>query len=265
MSRAAHVRLVHSLLRAQLITSSRHRFFLDSHGALADGSLTPGEWDTRWNSLSAVSPLHSQDPAGQLLRLRHTALGSSGGYPPWRNGLAAGVAALLLSLPWAVSQFWRNPLYDSLPQLFTAAGGLLGLWWFSAFSYGYLYPWLRGTGPLGKAACAFVMAWPLQLGLLIADLGGSFGQVSALLILLTAQNALVTLGLGLYWEARMVRAAGLPWGQIRNFRRLSSLAVPTSAVLVAAVTAIATVLAGSWATSFTHPSDKPQSVVGGSP
>ncbi|MFG2265176.1 hypothetical protein [Streptomyces sp. NPDC048720] len=265
MSRLAHVRLIHSLLRAQLMASSRHRFFRDSQDSLADGSLTPGDWDTRWNSLSAVSPFPSRDPAGQLLRLRYTALGSSGGYPPWRNGMATGAAALLLSLPWAVAQYLTNPLYDSLPELFTAAGGLLGLWWFSAFSYGYLHPWIRGTGPLGKAACVFVVVWPLQLGLLVEDLDANFNQAAVWIMFLTAQNTLVTLGLGLYWEARMVRAAGLPWGQIRNFRRLSSLAVPSTTVLVAAATAVATVLGSSWATSFTPPSDKPAAVVGASP
>ncbi|WP_189929550.1 hypothetical protein [Streptomyces sulfonofaciens] len=265
VSRAAHVRLTQTLLRTQLLARSRHRFFRDSLMSLADGSLAPSAWDARWHSLSETSPSQRADPAGRLRRLKNTALGTSGGFPPWRNGLACATAAALLSLPWTVSEFWSSGVFASLPQTLTAAGGAPGLWISAGFCYGYLHPWLRGVGPLGRSGCLFAVLWPLQVLLLLIDLTGPPGGVARVVCVLTAQHLLVALGLGLYWEVRMVRAAGLPWGHIRNFRSLSSLAVPTTTVLVAAVTAVATVLAGSWATSLTDQQDTSPTVVNNAP
>ncbi|MER7898639.1 hypothetical protein ABTX62_21660 [Streptomyces sp. NPDC096046] len=70
---------------------------------------------------------------------------------------------------------------------------------------------------------------------------------------LAGQTFVVCMGLGLAWEWWLARAAALKWSQVRNFRRLSSITVPLGTVLVAAVTAFATVVAGAWAQQELQP------------
>ncbi|MFD8542585.1 hypothetical protein [Streptomyces sp. NPDC059649] len=125
--------------------------------------------------------------------------------------------------------------------------------------------------PTDKVAAQLRHA-PSDIGYVIPNLPGGYAAAhprdwepqlpkGAPALLLTAQTLLVALGLGLYWEARLVRTAGLPWGHIRNFRRLSSLAVPTTTLLVAVVTAVATALAGAWGTALTPPTETPPAAV----
>ncbi|MFJ9420286.1 hypothetical protein ACIRPT_39980 [Streptomyces sp. NPDC101227] len=258
LSGPAHARLMRSLVRAQLLATSRQRFLRESHAALADGSLTADEWDSRWRALGGDS---SSGPAGASLRTRSTALGTSAGIPAWDNGGVGATASMLLSLPWTISQVWTSPYYVGIPQAVTAVGGATGLWVFFGFGYGYLYPWLRGVEPIGKALNMFVVQWLLQLLLLLAGMDGDFTQMAVPILLVSVQSLLVALGLGLYWEFRLVRTAGVPWGDIRNFRRLSSLAVPTTTVLVAVITAVATALAGAWGTALAQPSETPPAAV----
>jgi hypothetical protein len=255
VSRAAHVRLVQALVRTQLLAQGRRRFVRDSAGRLADGTLTPTAWDAQWRTLGGAAV---GDPAGQTARLRRAALGTPGGSAPWDNGVAGALIASLFALPWLVSMWWRSPVQPGLPMLITV-NAQLAVWAAAGFGYGYLYPWLRGRDPMTKAAAATAATLPVQLLIACSSFNGSpedlhrLNQLAGVGLIVTGQCVLVGLGLGLAWEARLVRAAGLPWNHVRDFRRASSLVVPSTTILVAAVTTLATVFASSWATSLTTP------------
>lgn len=137
------------------------------------------------------------------------------------------------------------------------AGAATWVWLAHGFVYGYLYPWIRGRGPVSKAGWLWAVMAPVQLLLLWPRLRLPFDQTALTVCLLLAQSAVMALGLALYWEVRLIHRADLLWGHVRNFRRLSSLAAPVSTVLVAAVAAAVTVLASSWAGDLTAPEVPP--------
>ncbi|MCX5331380.1 hypothetical protein [Streptomyces sp. NBC_00140] len=235
---AAHNRLVHALLKNQTLTAGRREFLTTSRTELAEGTLTAREWSKRWRGLGAraTAPRHTEN-------LRRAALGTSGGRTTLSNGAAAGMLLMVLSVPW-MAYTVPTPLSDDYPydtQLWAYALR----WAVYGFVYGYVYSWLRGGSPIGKALCLLAVVLPAELAQLLYR--GLVPKDFAVSLLLTTGNCLaVFLVLGLYWEARLVRAAGLRWGQIRNFRSLSTAAVPATTVLVASATALATAMVGVW-------------------
>ncbi|MFF8931493.1 hypothetical protein ACF1AO_29980 [Streptomyces longwoodensis] len=251
---AAHARLLHSLARALLYAEGRHRFLTTSRGTLADASVSPGQWEETWRSLRAPT---AADAAMETAWLRSVALGGSGGRTAWSNGVAAAAVCALLTLPWTAWPAWHGRGYSGLPETVTVAGGTTAVWLAHGFTYGFLYPWIRGRGPVSKAGWLWAVVTPVQLLLLRPRLRLPFDQVALTVFLLLAQSAVMALGLALFWEVRLVHRADLLWGHVRNFRRLSSLAAPVSAVLVAAITAAVTVLATAWADNLTTPEQTP--------
>ncbi|MGV9455163.1 hypothetical protein [Streptomyces sp. NPDC003635] len=251
---AAHARLVNSLARALLFAEGRHRFLTASRGTLADAAVTPEEWQQRWHSLRAPT---APDAAREAARLRAAALGGSGGTAAWANGVVAALVSGLLTAPWTAWPAWHGRGYSGLPEAVTVAGAATWVWLAHGFVYGYLYPWIRGRGPVSKAGWLWAVMAPVQLLLLWPRLRLPFDQTALTVCLLLAQSAVMALGLALYWEIRLIHRADLLWGHVRNFRRLSSLAAPVSTVLVAAVAAAVTVLASSWAGDLTAPEVPP--------
>ncbi|MFC8664054.1 hypothetical protein [Streptomyces sp. NPDC057199] len=239
----AHNSRIHALLKNQTLEASRREFLTTSRTALAEGGLTVREWSARWKALGALGP-HGKAPQ-QSVALRLAALGTSGGRDAWRNGVAGAVLLTVLSLPW---------LFYTLPSLLSATYELddgLEVWIYAlrwslyGFVYGFAYSLVRGGTPLGKAMCLLAVVLPAELTqLLYRSLEPDDFGIS--LLLTTGDCLAVFLVLGLYWEARLVRAAGLRWGQIRNFRSLSAVAVPATTVLVAVATALATAMVGVW-------------------
>ncbi|MCQ4208305.1 hypothetical protein [Streptomyces longispororuber] len=242
-----HTRAVHRLLKHQTLDAGRRTFLTGSHTKLADGDLSSRAWSVRWRELGGRSD-GGKSPHQRWQVLRSVALGSSGGRPAWRNGVAAATLLAVLSLPWSA--------YTLAPKVVEISGGeftkAVAVWstplrWpLYGFLYGYFYSWLRGGTPLGKAMCLLAVVLPAELTALLHQ-GKDPGEFAITLLLTTGDCLAVFLVLGLYWEARQVRAAGLRWGQIRNFRSLSTLAVPATTVVVAAATALATALVGFWA------------------
>lgn len=255
LSGAAHTRLTHSLARSLLYAEGRHRFLSASRGNLGDASVRPEEWERTWRSLRDPT---AADAARETARLRSVALGGSGGWPAWSNGVAAAAASAVLTLPWSAWPAWRGRGYSGLLEVVTVAGGTTCVWLAHGFVYGYLYPWIRGSGPVAKAGRLWAAMAPVQLLLLWPRLRLPLDQAALTVFLLLAQTAVLALGLALYWEVRLVHRADLLWGHVRNFRRLSSLAAPVSTVLVAAVTAAVTVLATAWADQLTTPQTPPR-------
>ncbi|MEV0443286.1 hypothetical protein AB0I46_30620 [Streptomyces spectabilis] len=254
LSGAAHARLLNSLARALLFAEGRHRFLTSSRGTLADTSLPADSWEEKWQSLRRPT---AADAARETARLKGVALGGSAGRAAWSNGVAAAAATALLTLPWTAWTAWQAEGYSGVPESVTVAGAPTCVWLAHGFTYGYLYPWLRGNTPVGKAGWLWAVMSAVQLLLLVPRLRVPQGPTALSVFLILAQSTVMALGLALYWEMRLVRRADLLWGHIRNFRRLSSLATPVSAVLVAAVAAVATVLATTWASNVTAPVDTP--------
>ncbi|MGW0651775.1 hypothetical protein ACWD4T_23655 [Streptomyces umbrinus] len=262
-SSQAHTRRMQSLLKDQTLAAGRRQFLVSSRTALAEGELTVSQWSARWRALNGLSGQRS-------LAIRLAALGTSGAQGAWRNGVVAGGLLAVLSLPWFVL---------TLPSYLSGIGYLRDLpfivdalsysarWPLYGFLYGYAYAWLRGRTPLAKAMYLLSVVLSTELAqLLYQDLDPD--QFGTRLLMSTGNCLAAFLILGLYWEARLVRAAGLRWGQIRNFRSLSTLAVPATAVLVAVATALATAVVGVWVSpnggSPTDPPKEPASVTSSS-
>ncbi|MGW0579162.1 hypothetical protein ACWD25_25070 [Streptomyces sp. NPDC002920] len=246
----AHNRRMHALLKDQTMEASRREFLTTSRTALADGELTAREWSARWRKLGALGARSTAPQHSVALRL--AALGSSGGRGAWRNGVAGAALLTVLSLPWL--SYTLPPLLSVISQV----DSIVEVWAYAlrwslyGFVYGYAYSWVRGGSPLGKAMCLLAVVLAAELAQLLYR--GLKPDAFGISLLLTTGNCLaVFLVLGLYWEARMVRAAGLRWGQIRNFRSLSTIAVPASTVVVAAATALATAMVGVWVAPGSSP------------
>ncbi|MCF3119814.1 hypothetical protein IPZ68_08840 [Streptomyces arenae] len=254
LSGAAHSRRMAALARALLFAEGRHRFLTSSRAALADASQSAETWDEKWRGLKRPT---AADAARETERLRATALGGSAGRAAWANAVAATAATALLTLPWTAWTLWQSDGYSGIPEAITVGGGAACVWLAHGFTYGYLYPWLRGNTPVTKAGWLWTVMSAVQLLLAVPRLQVPSGATTLSVFLLLAQSTVMALGLALYWEIRLVRRADLLWGHIRNFRRLSSLATPVSAVLVAAIAAAVTVLATAWANDVTAPVDTP--------
>ncbi|MEV7194426.1 hypothetical protein AB0N81_21840 [Streptomyces sp. NPDC093510] len=251
---AAHTRLVSALARALLFAEGRHRFLTSSRATLADTSLPANTWDDTWQSLKQPT---ASDANRETTRLRADALGGSAGRTAWVNGVAATAATALLTAPWTIWTALQAHGYSGVLEVVTVAGGPTCVWLAHGFTYGYLYAWLRGNSPVVKAGWLWGVMSAVQLLLLVPKLQVPGESTALSVFLLLSQTAVMALGLGLYWEIRLVRRADLLWGHIRNFRRLSSLATPLSAVLVAAIAAAVTVLATAWANDVTAPVETP--------
>jgi hypothetical protein len=246
---STHNRCMHALLREQTLAAGRREFLLASRTGLAEGEMSDRQWRARWQELGALGPRATAPHRSVALRL--VALGTGGGNNAWRNGVAAAVLLGVLSLPWLVYYLpWRLDLEHSLtldmdfilPGLGVAVPMALH-WPLYGFVYGYVYSWLRGGTPLGKALCFMAVVLPCELAQLLHQ-EMEPGEFRFLVLFAVGHCLVVFLLLGLYWEARLVRAAGLRWGQIRDFRSLSALAVPATTVFVAVVTALVTAFMG---------------------
>ncbi|MEV5612295.1 hypothetical protein [Streptomyces sp. NPDC052225] len=259
---AGHTRAVHRLLKDQTLAAGRRTFLGGAHSALADGTLTARQWSARWRELGGRAE-GGKSPQQRWQEVRAAALGSSGGRTAWRNGIAAATLLAVLSLPWTAYTLPSKVVgIDSGEAAEGVAVWSTALRWpLYGFVYGYLYSWLRGRTPLGKAMCLLAVVLPAELASLLYQ-GMEPAEFGIKLLLTSGDCLAVFLVLGLYWEARQVRAAGLRWGQIRNFRSLSTLAVPATTVVVAVATALATALVGFWAVPDQTAEQTPPPVTG---
>ncbi|MHC3472375.1 hypothetical protein ACYF6T_27275 [Streptomyces sp. 7R007] len=244
-----HNRLVHALLKDQALAAGRREFLTASRAGLASGDLSTREWSRRWASLGGLGARGTSPQRSAALRT--VALGTSGGRSGLRNGVAGAATLALLTVPWL--SYTLPPLLGQVQDIQNVEAWAYCLRWpLYGFVYGYAYSWLRGDGPIGKALCLLAVVLPVELAQLLHQ-GLEPGRFVVSLLITTGNCLAVLLVLGLYWEARLVRAAGLRWGQIRNFRSLSAVAVPATTVLVAAATTLATTMVGAWITPDTGP------------
>ncbi|MFC6534940.1 hypothetical protein [Nonomuraea rubra] len=185
------------------------------------------------------------------------ALTTLSGRTPWQNGLASLGVGALLSLPYSVVRIAESVRgqQSSATELAAAALALLSLPVLSMV-FGYFYPRVRGTHPIAKSLAFFLTALLVELPTYVYTLvmatiaqtglpepGQPTADEALIGVLVAVGNiAVVSIGLGLWWEWRLMWLAGEPWGRIRDVRTLRALAAPLAAVAIAIATTAATAL-----------------------
>ncbi len=231
-----HRELIRSALHRRLLLVAEQELYRVGRGKIGTGDLTMADFDDRRHELESALRRHGDHP--------ETAFATAAGCTPWHNGVHAFVVSLLLSLPFLF--VYGLPTGVDLSSFVFEARSLIALPAFG-FVFGYFYPRIRGTQPMTKAlhlmAAALVTELSGYLSALVEpDLGPYVkAQVVAIVV---GEVALVSIGLGLYWEWRVMHLAGEPWGRVRNIRTLRSLATPLLAVVIAVATTVATSAAG---------------------
>lgn len=231
-----HRDLVRGALHRRFLRTSEQEVYRVGRQRLATGELSLEDFDRQRSALAQDLEADGHHP--------ETAFATAGACSPWHNGFHAFVVSLLLSLPFAF--VYGLPEGDDLSTYLFDSRYLFTLAAFG-FLFGYFYPRLRGTQPMTKALYLMAAVLVTELSAYIAalvdpDLSGLDKLVVVAIV--TGQVALVCIGLGLYWEWRLMHMAGEPWGRVRNVRSVRSLATPLLAVVIAAGTTAATSAAG---------------------
>ncbi|WP_113703274.1 hypothetical protein [Nonomuraea lactucae] len=231
-----HRELVRVALHKRLLLISEQELYRIGRGRIGAGEMSMADFDAQRHDLEVALQRHGRDP--------ETAFATAAGCSPWVNGIYGFVVGMLLSLPFAFLYGWPSGVdlssfvFDTRYLLTLPAFGFL---------FGYFYPRIRGTQPMTKALHLMAAALLTELSGYVSTLVepdiGVMDKVQAVAIV-GGQVALVCIGLGLYWEWRLMHLAGEPWGRVRNVRSLRSLATPLLAVVIAAVTTAATSAAG---------------------
>ncbi|MER6947135.1 hypothetical protein ABT294_24175 [Nonomuraea sp. NPDC000554] len=231
-----HRELVRAALHKRLLLIAEQELYRLGRGKLGAGELSMAEFDARRHDLEQSLRAHGRHP--------ETAFATAAGCTPWHNGVQAFVVSLLLSLPLLLVYGW--PSGPDLTSFLFDARYLLTLPAFG-FLFGYFYPRIRGTQPMTKALYLMAAALLTELSGYLSTLAApDLGALDKLQVvaIVVGGGALVCIGLGLYWEWRVMHLAGEPWARVRNVRSVRSLATPLVAIVIAAGTTAATSAAG---------------------
>lgn len=255
---AAHTTYIGRLLRLRTLAAAEQQFHRDAVAKIADETMSPAEYTTRSGELRRLSSSGTTFGAAEL------ALGTLAGCRPWSSGVAGLAVGAAVSIPLTVETIVQTDA-QAWDLAHTGSALALGLvilhimrWSIYGFVYGYFYTWLRGSTAYAKAAwmagCLLApelaMAWPL-----LAAESRPFG-----LALVGAQLGAFFAVLATVWEIRQARRAWMTWGAVRNLRSIRALAAPSSAILLALVTATATALADSEIPRWVAPPSAPVTV-----
>ncbi|MEV4390557.1 hypothetical protein [Nonomuraea sp. NPDC049607] len=185
------------------------------------------------------------------------ALATLAGRSPWHNAMAAFGVGTVLSLPFSAVRIVESVRsgQTAANELVIAVLAVLSLP-VLCMVFGYFYPRVRGAGPIAKSLTFLLAALLVELPMFVQPLVIAAPQNAnpdvtplpisseALIGVLVAVGniTVVSIGLGLWWEWRLVSLAGEPWARVRNVRTLRALAAPLAAVAIAIATAAATAL-----------------------
>ncbi|WP_185844825.1 hypothetical protein [Nonomuraea sp. WAC 01424] len=230
-----HRQFIRAALHKRLLLLAEQELYRTGRTRLgADMSME--EFDQRRRALESALREHGRHP--------ETAFATAAGCTPWHNGLSAFTVSLLLSLPFALVFGWPEGtdltgfLFDGRYLLTLPAFGFL---------FGYFYPRVRGTQPMTKAlhlaAAALLTSLAGYLSTLVEPDIGAFDKAQVVAIVV-GQVMMVCVGLGLFWEWRIMHLADEPWARVRNLRSVRSLAAPALALVLAAGTTAASSVAG---------------------
>ncbi|NUT43971.1 MAG: hypothetical protein HOV86_28645 [Thermoactinospora sp.] len=236
LTHAEHRDMIRDALHQRLLFQAKQELYRLGRGKLGAGEMTLEDFDNQRRDLNHALGEESHRP--------ETAFATSAACSPWHNGVMAFTLTLALTLPFAALFGW--PSGTDLSVFVFDARGLLALPVFG-FLFGYFYPLLRGTQPMTKALYLMTAATATEISAYVTALFepdiGAIDKFQVIAIVV-GQTALACIGLGLYWEWRLMHLAGEPWGRVRNVRSVRSLATPLIAVVIAAGTTAATTVAG---------------------
>ncbi|MBF8188739.1 hypothetical protein ITP53_24000 [Nonomuraea sp. K274] len=231
-----HRLLIRAALHTRLLHVSEQELYRIGRGRLGAGELSMADFDRHRHALETALREHGRHP--------ETAFATAAGCPPWLNGVHAFTVSLLLSLPFAI--VYGLPEGVDLTSFVFDSRYLVTLPAFG-FLFGYFYPRIRGTQPMTKALHLTAAALLTELsGYLSTLVEPDIGAVDKAQVvgIVVGQVMMVCIGLGLFWEWRIMHLAGEPWARVRNLRSIRSLAAPTLALVLAAGTTAATSAAG---------------------
>jgi hypothetical protein len=258
VSAQAHTRLIRAEIWRRLARTAADVHHRGLRAKLASGEI---ELDV---ARRTQEQLDESQPPVRLhgISLEQAALGSGAGFSPWSNAAAAALAAAAISVPFVVYQLYPVVVSYTWTEMDTIdildLVRRLSAWILYGGVFGYLYPRIRGVSPIGKSLHLIFAILPVELFQLIerTDSVMSRGFLIAAGIV-AGQSVAFALALGLYWEYRLARAAGVSWNRLRNFRNLAALVSPVSAVVIAVATAIATVMASAAASALLQQDPSP--------
>lgn len=257
---SVHYRLVRHELLQRIFRAGADDSWRSARAKLAAGELELASFEHRQKLLMPGGGRRRHNP--DWIGIGEAAFGSSTGSLPWTNAVFAAWAGLALSIPYVIyEEFAFLDLID--PQRFTDTqtpliAGIGQVAWLLRWSvyglaFGYFYPLVRGQNPIAKAIVLWVAILPIEVIPLLDSTWDYSGDLATASIIRAAQLLAFAIGLGLVWEMRIMRAAELPWSLIRNFSNLKSLGTPVTAIILAAATAAATVLASSTVSTILKP------------
>ncbi|NJP98502.1 hypothetical protein HCN51_55335 [Nonomuraea sp. FMUSA5-5] len=231
-----HRALIRAALHKRLLLVAEQELYRVGRARIGAGELTMADFDQQHNALESAMNRHGRHP--------ETAFATSAGCSPWYNGIHAFTVSLLLSLPFALVYGWPEGV--DLTSFIFDGRYLITLPAFG-FLFGYFYPRIRGTQPMTKALHLTAAALLTELSGYLSTLAepdiGAFDKTQVVAIVV-GQVMMVCIGLGLFWEWRIMHLAGEPWARVRNLRSIRSLAAPTLALVLAAGTTAASSAAG---------------------
>lgn len=245
ISPRTHARLVRAELWQRLVDRVAREVHRTGVTRAAAGDVGLAELHRTWTASVGVAPRR------QGVYLTEAALGSGAGFTPRQNLLAGVAAAAVLAMPmmwYEVSLVLFGPGTDVTTQSTLSLIDQLRpvlRWVAYGAVFGLLYPLIRGERPVTKAGFLLVALLVPELLAIALTPYSTTQAIWFALVIRSGQITVLAIGLGLFWEWRLSRAAGLGWAQLRDFRRAGALITPVTTVVVAAATAIATALAGA--------------------
>ncbi|MGN9838961.1 hypothetical protein ACTMTI_12645 [Nonomuraea sp. H19] len=231
-----HRRLIRAAIHKRLLLVAEQELYRIGRGRIGAGDLSMADFDEQRHALEAALREHGRHP--------ETAFATAAACTPWYNGVHGFTVSLLLSLPFTV--VYGLPEGVDLTSFIFDGRYLITLPAFG-FLFGYFYPRIRGTQPMTKAlhltAAALLTELSGYLSTLVEPDVGAFDKTQVVAIVV-GQVMMVCIGLGLFWEWRIMHLADEPWARVRNLRSVRSLAAPTLALVLAAGTTAASSAAG---------------------
>ncbi|MFC0109607.1 hypothetical protein [Kibdelosporangium aridum] len=243
VGRRTHVRLVRLEIWQRLVDQVARETHRTGIARAAAGEVPLSTLYGTWSA--------SVQPARAGINLHEAALGSGGGFSPRANLLAGVGAAAALALPimaYEASLIFFSPGTDLSGQStleLLGDGRSVLRWVVYGALFGLFYPALRGDRPIAKASALLVALLVPELLAIVLTPAASAEQIAFAVAIRAGQITVLCIGLGLFWEWRLSRSAGLRWGQLRDFRKAGALVTPVTTLVVAAATTVVTALAGA--------------------
>jgi len=248
-----HRRLIAREARRLIIFKVSRDHARDGKRRMSEGAYDLREFDRNQRIFDRQSDPRQPSGIIQHVSLPEAALGSGGGFTASQNARTASIFALVVCLPTILPELadgWELIPYYSLSLLGTFR------WVIYACIFGYYYPAVRGSTPTSKSLVLFVAVAIPEIMWLTAS-APTISEFMLPATVLLGQAVVLCFGLGLFWERRLVHAAGMGWGRIRDFRALQGLASPVITIMIATAITIATGLLGTTITSNVQTPDSP--------